>query len=144
MLEDRAQSLPRRVGLSAPIPTAARFATTPKPHRALRAGLLGNNLPKICLSLLLCGLAMSPLRSEPTPKTALLVLNKRDNSLAIIDPTTLKVVARVPAGPDPHEVVASSDGKYAYISNYGGSGSNLNTLSVVDLVAQKALRPVDL
>ncbi len=79
-----------------------------------------------------------------TPSTTLLVLDKRDNSLAIVDPTTQKVVGRVPAGPDPHEVVASDDGKFAYISNYGGPGSNLNTLSVVDLIAQKALPPIDL
>ena len=79
-----------------------------------------------------------------TPSPALLVLEKSDNTLAIVDPTTLKIVARVPAGEDPHEVVASDDGKLAYISNYGGEGSTLNTISVVDLVAQKALRPIDL
>jgi len=31
--------------------------------------------------------------------------------LAIVDPASLQVVARVPAGPDPHEIVASADGK---------------------------------
>jgi DNA-binding beta-propeller fold protein YncE len=34
-----------------------------------------------------------------------------------VDPEKLKVVARVPVGPDAHEVVASSDGKTAYASN---------------------------
>jgi YVTN family beta-propeller protein len=64
--------------------------------------------------------------------------------MAIVDPGSLKIVARVPAGEDPHEIVASPDGKVAYISNYGGSDSNLNTISVVDLVAQKPLPPIDL
>jgi YVTN family beta-propeller protein len=41
-------------------------------------------------------------------------------------------------------VIASDDGKLAYISNYGGEGSTLNTISVVDLVARQPLRPVDL
>src|SRR5947207_3363869 len=60
-----------------------------------------------------------------TPSPALLVLEKSDNSLAIVDPVNLQVVARVPAGPDPHEIVASADGKLAYISNYGaGSPAN--------------------
>jgi YVTN family beta-propeller protein len=73
-----------------------------------------------------------------TPAAALLVLNKGDNTLAIVDPVVAKVIARLPSGPDPHEVVASKG--LAFISNYGGN----NTLSVVDLVAQKALTPINL
>jgi YVTN family beta-propeller protein len=75
---------------------------------------------------------------------ALLALEKGTNTLAIIDPISLRVVAHVPAGPDPHEVIPSSDGTRAYISNYGGDGSSLHTISVVDLVARKALPPIDL
>jgi YVTN family beta-propeller protein len=74
----------------------------------------------------------------------LLVLEKSDNMLAIVDPVALKIVARVPAGSDPHEVAASSDGKLAYISNYGGLDSDLHTISVVDLAAGKALPAIDL
>ncbi len=80
--------------------------------------------------------------AQPTPKSALLALSKRDQTLAIIDPATLKVVARVPVLEDPHEVIASSDGKTAYVSDYGGG--RYHTLSVVDLVALKPLPPVDL
>src|SRR5437667_11849057 len=79
-----------------------------------------------------------------TPSPALLVLEKSDNSLAIVDPANLQIVARVPAGPDPHEIVASADGKLAYISNYGGSDSALNTISVIDLATRKALSPINL
>lgn len=82
------------------------------------------------------------LRAQSTPQTALLALSKRDHTLAIVDPTTLKVVAKVPVGNDPHEVIASTDGKTAYVSNYGGGA--FNTLAVIDLVGQKALAPVDL
>jgi YVTN family beta-propeller protein len=78
------------------------------------------------------------------PSSTLLVLAKSDNTVAIVDPATLQVLARVPAGPDPHEIVASDDGKFAYISNYGGLDSTLNTISVVDLIAKKALPPIDL
>src|SRR6266403_5739634 len=79
-----------------------------------------------------------------TPSPALLVLEKSDNSLAIVDPVNLQIVARVPAGPDPHEIVTSADGKLAYISNYGGSDSALNTISVIDLATLKALSPINL
>jgi YVTN family beta-propeller protein len=74
----------------------------------------------------------------------LLILEKSDNTLAIVDPVRLKIVTRVPAGPDPHEIAASPDGKLAYISNYGGPGSDLHTISVVDLTAEKPLRAIDL
>jgi DNA-binding beta-propeller fold protein YncE len=70
---------------------------------------------------------------------SLLVLSKGDLTLSIVDPATLKVVAKMPSGPDPHEVVASTDGKFAYISNYGGGA--YNTITAVDLVAQKTISP---
>src|SRR6516162_147722 len=54
-----------------------------------------------------------------TPKPALLVLNKADSELAIVDPGTLKVVARVKTGAIPHEVAASANGKIAVTTNYG-------------------------
>lgn len=92
--------------------------------------------------LLLAGAGASA--SAQTPSPTLLVLEKNANVLDIVDPSTLKILARVPSGPDPHEVEASSDGKFAYISNYGGSDSTLHTISVVDLVTQKALSPINL
>jgi YVTN family beta-propeller protein len=79
-----------------------------------------------------------------TPSPALLVLEKEDKSLAIVNPATLKIVGRVPAGEDPHEVVATQDGSRAYISNYGGFQTPQNTLSVADLTSQKALPTVGL
>jgi YVTN family beta-propeller protein len=98
---------------------------------------------KIVPVLLFGGLlAAAGLRAETTPPKALLVLSKGDHTLAIVDPSSLKVVARMPSGPDPHEVVASADGKFAYISNYGGGA--YNTLTVVDLVGQRTLPVVDL
>jgi YVTN family beta-propeller protein len=80
--------------------------------------------------------------AQTTPSPALLILSKQDHTLAIVDPATLKAVARVPVGNDPHEVIASSDGKTAYVSNYGFGA--FHTLAVVDLVVQKPLPAIDL
>jgi YVTN family beta-propeller protein len=80
--------------------------------------------------------------AESTPSKALLVLSKTDHTLSIVDPVSLKVIARMPSGPDPHEVVASADAKFAYISNYGGG--RYNTITPVDLIAQKSLPAIDL
>lgn len=96
---------------------------------------------KAALFLVLMALG-APLFAQTTPSPALLILAKRDTTLAIADPATLKVVTRVPSGPDPHEVIASPDGRRAYISNYGFGA--YHTLSVVDLVAQKVLPAIDL
>lgn len=74
----------------------------------------------------------------------LLVLEKNDKSMAIVDAASLKVLARVPAGEDPHEIVASDDSRFAYISNYGAFGNPQHTLSVVDLTARKELPAIDL
>src|SRR5579884_683589 len=90
----------------------------------------------------LIGLAAGVLWGQHTPSPALLVLAKSDQALAIVDPVTLKVVAHVPSGPDPHEVVASPDGRLAFISNYGFGA--YHTISVVNLPAQKALPRIDL
>jgi YVTN family beta-propeller protein len=80
--------------------------------------------------------------AQSGPESSLLVLSKRGHTLAIVEPSSLKVSARVPVGDDPHEVIASADGRTAYVSNYGGG--SLHTLAVVDLVGQKAMPAIEL
>ncbi len=79
--------------------------------------------------------------AQSAPHRSLLALSKTDHMLAIVDPLTLKVIARIPVGEDPHEVIASADGRIAYVTNYGGG--SLHELNVVDLVAQKPLPGID-
>lgn len=78
-----------------------------------------------------------------TPSPALLVLNK-EGTLAIVDPASRKVVAAVRTGDMPHEAAASTDGKLAFVSNYGGGNTPGRTISVIDLAAQKEIHRVDL
>lgn len=68
----------------------------------------------------------------------LLVLNKSDNTMAIVDPASLKVLATVPTGMGPHEVAVSADGKTAYVANYGTAKQPGSTLTVVDLATRKS------
>ena len=96
----------------------------------------------ILVSLALALVQSPAVAGQSTPKESLLALSKRDHTLTIVDPSNLKVLAKVPVGNDPHEVIASSDGKTAYVSNYGFGA--YNTLAVIDLVAQKPLASVDL
>ena len=52
------------------------------------------------------------------PAQTLLVLNK-EGTLAIVDPATKKILGTVRVGEQPHEVEVSTDGKLAFVSNYG-------------------------
>jgi YVTN family beta-propeller protein len=81
------------------------------------------------------------LATEATPKTALLATSKGNHTLAIVDPISDHVIARMPIGPDPHEVIASTDGRTAYVSNMGNS--SLHRIDVLDLIGQRALEPID-
>lgn len=94
------------------------------------------------VAVMVGNLLASSLLAAQSPESSLLVLSKRGHTLAIVDPSSLKVLARVPVGDDPHEVIASADGRTAYVSNYGGG--SLHTLAVVDVVGQKASPAIDL
>src|SRR3569833_3066375 len=76
-------------------------------------------------------ISAAALAQSTTPKTSLLVLSKHDHTLAIVDTSSLRVVARVPVGDDPQEVVASADGHTANVTNYGFGA--FHTLAVVEL-----------
>lgn len=78
---------------------------------------------------------------ESYPHDALLALSKANHTLSVVDPSSLKVIFTAPVGSDPHEVIASTDGKTAYVSIYGGG--SLHEIDVIDLVEQRALPPIE-
>jgi YVTN family beta-propeller protein len=73
----------------------------------------------------------------------LLVLNKSDNTVSLIDLESKKPVATLPTGVAPHEVAVSPDGKLAVVANYGGQQPG-STLTVIDLPGKKLLKTIDL
>src|SRR2546425_12423365 len=73
----------------------------------------------------------------------LLVLNKEDATLAIVDPESGTVLGRVPVGQGPHELVTSTDGKIAFASNYGTGPAPGHTISMIDIAALKEVRRID-
>ena len=97
------------------------------------------------INILLLFFAAIAVAGNCTAQTAkpkyLLALSKNNHTLALVDPATFKIVAKVPVGPDPHEVIASTDGKTAYVSIYGGG--SLHEIDVIDLVNKKALPALD-
>jgi YVTN family beta-propeller protein len=79
----------------------------------------------------------------------LLIANKGDNSLGIIDPVAGKQVAAVPEGGiTGHEVIASPDGKTAYVPIYGNSGvgqpgTDGTNMVAIDLASRKVVGNLD-
>lgn len=94
----------------------------------------------------LCLLALSLLVSAAHSQNAsLLVAQKGDRSLAVVDPVAGKVLASVPeGGVTGHEVSASPDGRLAIVPIYGNSGvgkpgTDGQNIVVIDIAAQKVV-----
>ena len=104
--------------------------------------------------LLTSVLAVMPLdsgaQSSPAdPQGWLLVANKGDDALGIVNPGQDKQVAEVPeGGVTGHEVAAAPDGKTAYVPIYGNSGvgkpgTNGRNMVVIDLASRKVTGNVE-
>jgi len=92
------------------------------------------------LSILLLAMTVGP---SAASSGWLLVANKGDRALGIIDPETGRQVAAVPeGGVTGHEVIASPDGSRAFVPIYGDSGvgkpgSDGKTLVAIDLATRQ-------
>ncbi len=78
----------------------------------------------------------------PLAADVLAVADRGGTSIRLLDPATMQVVATVGVGLDPHEIAIGADGRYAYVSNYGGSYGN--TLSVVDLQTRTKVKDISI
>lgn len=74
----------------------------------------------------------------------LLVANKTDNTVDLIDLDSGESIATLPTGAAPHEIETSPDGSLAVISNYGNRGEPGSSLTIIDVAAASVLRTIDL
>src|SRR3954451_3513853 len=104
-------------------------------------------LPLILGGIVAVGVKQPLARSAP--RGTLLVANKGDQSLGIVDPKSGTQVATVPeGGTTGHEVIASPYGRLAYVPIYGNSGvgkpgTDGSNMVVVDIAARKAVGNID-
>jgi YVTN family beta-propeller protein len=80
----------------------------------------------------------------PLDGATLLVANKSDNTVDLVDVATGASLATLPTGHGPHEAAVSPDGRTAVISNYGHRGKPGATLTVIDLGKGDVVRTIDL
>ena len=101
---------------------------------------------RLAVALLLLSFIVPSIHAQ---QARLLVTQKGDRSLAIVDPVSGKVLASVPEGGiTGHEVIASPDGRFAYVPIYsnvgvGKPGTNGQILDVIDIAAQKVVATLD-
>jgi YVTN family beta-propeller protein len=99
---------------------------------------------RVSLPLILLVLVLLAASATPSPAGTLLVANKTDNTVDLVDSDTGESVATLPTGHGPHEAAVSRDGQTAVISNYGHRGKPGSTLTVIDVKAAKVVRTVEL
>ena len=83
----------------------------------------------------------------PTPRPsndALVVVNKSDNSISVLDASTGKLKWTAPVESGPHEAEVLSDGKTVAIGDYGRAGAPGRLVSLIDLASGKVNSRVDL
>lgn len=104
---------------------------------------------KTLRAAVLC-LTSIPMTAQPAPSGLLLVANKGDQALGIVDPVQGVMVANVAVGGvTGHEVIASPDGRRAFVPVFGNSGvgrpgTDGRTIAVVDLAGRKLESEIDL
>jgi YVTN family beta-propeller protein len=107
---------------------------------------------KPLLLILPLALGLSPMSiSDATPAAGpvLLIANKGEQTLGIVDPQAGKQLIAIPEGGiTGHEVVASPDGKTAYVPIYGNSGvgkpgTDGENIVVIDIASRKLVGNID-
>jgi YVTN family beta-propeller protein len=97
---------------------------------------------------------LSGSRETPSPDAAssasmLLIANKGEQTLGLVDPQGGKQVATVAeSGITGHEVIASADGRTAYVPIYGNSGvgkpgTDGSSIDVIDIASRKVTGKID-
>jgi YVTN family beta-propeller protein len=112
----------------------------------MRAKIFLSALAVAATTLFSDGRAISQASAHPA---RLLVINKADHTLSIVDQESGRQLSALPVGGiTAHEVAASPDGRTAWVPIYGNSGvgrpgTDGRTLTVIDLQSQKPIATVD-
>jgi DNA-binding beta-propeller fold protein YncE len=100
------------------------------------------------ISVVLIGASPSSTSTERS-HGLLLVVNKADRTLSLVDPEAGREIVALPVGGvTAHEVAASPDGKTAWVPIYGNSGvgrpgTDGAKLTVIDLASRKAVDTIE-
>lgn len=89
-------------------------------------------------------LAATVLFAGSLQAATLVVANKAEATVSLVDLGSGKVVATLPVGTSPHEVAISPDGRLALIANYGTGPQPGSSLTLIDVPGAKVVKTIDL
>lgn len=104
---------------------------------------------RLAIGISVMALLSQAQHAEAASESVLLVANKGAKTLGIVDPAVGKQTATIAEeGITGHEVVASPDGRLAYVPIYGNSGvgkpgTDGHNMVVIDIAAKKLIGNVD-
>jgi YVTN family beta-propeller protein len=93
---------------------------------------------------LIAGLAVLASPFATVDASTLVVANKAEATVSLIDLDSAAVVATLPTGVGPHEVGISPDGRFAMVTNYGNRETSGNSLTMIDIGASAVVKTIDL
>lgn len=93
---------------------------------------------------LLTACAVALLLVPPASADTLIVANKSEATVSLVDLESGAVRATLPTGGGPHEVAVSPDGRRALIANYGTRGEAGSTLTLIDVPAAEVVSTLEL
>src|SRR5581483_3694545 len=99
-------------------------------------------------SLVMLG-SMSSATAADAKRSVLLVANQGSRDLSVMDPVSEQQIAAIPeGGVTGHEVIASRDGRTAYVPMYGNSGvgkpgTDGRNMVIIDIASRKVTGDVD-
>lgn len=99
-----------------------------------------NKLTALFLVLLSACSPEIPAQTPDGLSGTLIVLNKSGHDASFIDLASGEIIATLPTGRGPHELIVTSDGRWAIATDYGGG----NSLTVFDVAELEVERTIDL
>lgn len=94
--------------------------------------------------LVLLGLAVLLMTAPASEAATLVVANKSEATVSLVDLPSGEVRATLPTGAGPHEVAVSPDGRWAVVTDYGTRDAPGSSLSVVDVAEAKSVKTIGL
>ena len=74
----------------------------------------------------------------------LVVANKSEATVSLVDTGSGEILATLPTGNAPHEVAVSPNGRLALVGNYGTRDEPGSTVTVIDVGTAKVVKTIDL
>ncbi len=97
----------------------------------------------VALATTAFALFASPMAAQVAGLTGTLVVtNKTPSTATIIDVASGEILATLPTGQGPHEIVLSKDGSTAVVTDYSGQPGK--TLTVIDVPGKRVVKTIDL